>query len=117
LKHIEGKQNWRKSYDYYRWREDAFDKYGHICNVCGSNSNLHVHHLRDATHNPTLKFCIKNAVIVCRQCHLMFHTLYKTSYRKKTTKADFKRFKAIAKYFYKKGFQDGMDKTVDIFDI
>jgi 5-methylcytosine-specific restriction endonuclease McrA len=115
-KKVTGKQAWRKSYDYYKWRTTVINNYGK-CNVCGSEDDLHAHHRMDASNHPDKKFDVKNGVVLCHHCHLLYHTLYKGSYRKKTTNADYKRFKALCKAMIKKGEQNGFNKAVDIYDI
>jgi hypothetical protein len=115
-KKLVGSQAWRKSYDYIKWKKEVVNKHGK-CVICNCEDDLHAHHIRDASHHPDIKFDVKNGVALCHHCHLLYHTLYKGSYRKKTTKADFKRFKALCKAMKKKGEQDGFNKAVDIYDI
>jgi len=68
------------------------------CVICRTRNSLQVHHLRDASNHPELFYDLNNLVCVCDTCHAIFHNRYKGSYRKKTTKVDFKRFKNIINY-------------------
>lgn len=72
-----GKGNWRKLYtDYLRseeWkavREKLFIERGKICECCGSEKKIHVHHL----HYNTLTFeRMEDLKVLCEKCHNQEH--------------------------------------------
>lgn len=97
-------QKWRNSSEYHHWRKAVIER-DKCCKVCSSTDKLNAHHLRDASYHPDIRFDVDNGVTLCHQCHHIFHILYKGSYRKKTYIVDFKRFKAIAKYYRRQGMK------------
>ena len=95
-------QKWRNSKEWKQARHSALER-DKCCIICGGCKKLEVHHIEDASYHPDKRYKLDNLVTLCMMCHRpMFHILFKGGYRKKTTKKDFRKFKAIAKYYLKR---------------
>lgn len=96
-------QKWRRSYSWTKAKRQA-KKRDQGCVICGRSERLEVHHIQDASYHPELRLTLSNLMTLCYWCHRpMFHILFKGGTRKKTSKQDMRKFKAIAKYFIKRG--------------
>jgi len=93
-----GKQRWRNSSAYRHWAEDIKKRDG-CCMICGSEKKLNAHHINDASNHPDLRYDMDNGITLCRKCHVLYHILFRGGYRKKTTKKDFKKYRALVKYY------------------
>ena len=94
----------RRSKEYRHWHDDAIEKANGKCNICGTDKKPQVHHINSMSYFPEQATDPNNAIVLCRTCHFtMFHILFKGGTRKKATKKDLRKFKAIAKYYMKKG--------------
>lgn len=86
------------------WKKECIIRDDYTCQICGSSEKLQVHHIESARYNPELRYIVSNGVTLCKKCHFtMLHILYKGGTRKKTTKKDYRRFRAIAKWYMKIG--------------
>ena len=97
------KKSWRytKKWRDIRYKRLELDNYQ--CQICKDNKRLDVHHIEDASYHQNLRYDINNLITLCHKCHFsMYHILFKGGTRRKTTKKDFKKFKAIANYYMKK---------------
>ena len=83
--------NWRKTRDYRVWRITVIRR-DKVCQICGSMKNRQAHHMNHATYFPDQRFDPNNGICLCNECHKIFHTSFKRSYRKKCTKEDFRQF-------------------------
>ena len=83
--------SWRQSRDYRIWRVRVIGR-DKVCQICGSIKNRHAHHLNHATYFPEQRFDVNNGICLCSNCHKIFHTSYKRSYRVKCTREDFIQF-------------------------
>lgn len=76
------------------------------CIICGSIKGRVVHHLNSVRYFKDQIFDPDNLVTLCdyraNNCHGLFHTVFKNSYRCKCTKEDFKRFMKIIEFKEKK---------------
>jgi 5-methylcytosine-specific restriction endonuclease McrA len=43
------------------------------CEICGSNIELHIHHILHRSSNPELTFDEENLIVLCKNCHLKIH--------------------------------------------
>lgn len=94
-------QKWRRSSNYKNWKYRVKQRDG-CCVMCGSTHKLEAHHLEDGSHNPDLRFAMKNGVTLCRKCHTAFHCMYKKSFRCKATQDDFINFVDLWNYVDKR---------------
>lgn len=91
------KRNWRNSRQYKVWRAKVIRKHKK-CLVCGSIKNRHAHHIESASYNVDLRFDVDNGVVLCKGCHINYHTNYNRSYRIKTTRYNFENFLSLVKH-------------------
>jgi len=91
--------NWRATREYRLWRVACIRR-DKLCVICGSRYKRSVHHIKNGAHHPKDRFDVDNGVTLCggRGCHNAFHTMFKSSYRKKTTKADWENFLDLVEY-------------------
>ena len=63
-------QEYLKSNQWKRKRQEVFRYYGKSCCLCGSRENLHVHHRRydNLGHEPMEDLCV-----LCSSCHAKYH--------------------------------------------
>jgi 5-methylcytosine-specific restriction endonuclease McrA len=95
-KHLRGKDNPRTIIDINRikekkrslaadraWRTKIL-KRDKVCQKCGSDRELQVHHLESYAVNHSLRICQDNGAVLCFSCHLAFHIKYgrKTGFTK-----------------------------------
>jgi len=97
-------QHWRNSKEWHSARNLALELHPY-CDICGATSRLQVHHMDDASYHPDERYIQSNLKVLCYKCHFtMLHILYKGGTRRKTTKKDYRRFKALAKYYIKTSY-------------
>lgn len=68
--------NERRCYEYKLWREAVLKRDGYECQMCGSNDNLHAHHIiawASTEDGSPLRFDVDNGVTLCKECHLKAH--------------------------------------------
>ena len=85
--------------DFSKWSEYVKDRDGYKCVLCGSNENLHVHHIKPISEggkdNP------RNLVTLCEKCHTTVHNdnkkfkKYTKQFEKYVKKVEKKRIKDI----------------------
>lgn len=66
-----------------KWRTDVLIRDNWICQCCGSNKSLNVHHIYNFVNNLNLRYNIDNGIVLCEKCHGMtikgsFHNVYGT---------------------------------------
>lgn len=66
-----------------KWRADVLIRDNGICQCCGSNKSLNVHHIYNFVNNLNLRYNIDNGIVLCEKCHGMtikgsFHNVYGT---------------------------------------
>ena len=54
-------------------RKMVFVRDNYTCNKCGSNENLHCHHLTGVEQNPIESADIDNCITLCYDCHMEVH--------------------------------------------
>lgn len=62
----------RNNYRYRQWRQKILDR-DKVCQECGSESNLEVHHIKHFAEHPELRQNDNNAIVLCRKCHKELH--------------------------------------------
>lgn len=55
------------------WRAAVFERDGHRCQECGSNEQLHAHHIVRWADEPSLRVVVNNGLTLCRKCHEAVH--------------------------------------------
>ena len=83
----------RRSPEYIKWVKDVKDRAMWECELCGNNHKVEAHHVESYTLNPSLRFDINNGVVLCKQCHKLFHKLY----GKRSTYHQFSEFTELMK--------------------
>lgn len=54
-----------------------------VCEICGKEYNLEVHHILPRSSNPELSLDYENLMILCKECHIKIHSNDKHKYTKK----------------------------------
>jgi hypothetical protein len=54
-------------------RKDILDRDGSICQRCGSEVQLHVHHINSVKEYPEDEFKEDNCIVLCKVCHKEEH--------------------------------------------
>ena len=89
--------NWRRTREYRQWRVSVIRRDA-TCVICNSRQNRQAHHIEDGSHHPESRFDVENGITLCRGCHTALHTMFKPSFRHKTTKADWLNFLDLVNY-------------------
>jgi hypothetical protein len=63
----------RRQLRYKLWKEQVFEKLGRKCQHCGTEENLHCHHIEGFRENAKLRYDVDNAMVLCRSCHTKEH--------------------------------------------
>lgn len=63
----------RNRYPYKRWVRAVKDRDGWACRECGSNDQLHAHHIKRWRDYPDLRYEIDNGLTLCHPCHEAAH--------------------------------------------
>jgi 5-methylcytosine-specific restriction endonuclease McrA len=67
----------RNYVDYYVWRLAIFRKDGYQCQRCGYiGKKINAHHIENYFSNKELRTDINNGIVLCIQCHKLFHYTY-----------------------------------------
>jgi len=96
MRKINKNQLWRKTPDYRKWRIKVIRR-DKVCQVCGTIKQRQAHHLNHATYFPDERFDVNNGICLCDECHKIFHTSFKRSYRQKSTRYDNMQFIELLK--------------------
>jgi 5-methylcytosine-specific restriction endonuclease McrA len=56
-----------------RWRAAVLARDGHRCQHCGTDQELHAHHLKTFADHPDLRFEVRNGLTLCIDCHGRVH--------------------------------------------
>jgi hypothetical protein len=57
----------------YNFRKNVLKRDEKICQNCGSNENLHVHHIKSFSKHPESRYDVNNGITLCKQCHQKEH--------------------------------------------
>lgn len=66
----------RATPEYKAWRKAVYGLDNYTCQVCGTNKDLHAHHVLSFSQYPELRLDINNGVTLCRACHSDYHGRY-----------------------------------------
>jgi rRNA maturation protein Nop10 len=64
----------RRSPQYVRWRKQVLERDGHKCTKCGSEENLHAHHIKPFAKYEKQRFKLSNGLTLCKDCHTKVHS-------------------------------------------
>lgn len=67
----------RNNYSYRKWRELVLKRDGYTCKICGTTSDLQVHHIKSFAEYPELRFEVGNGMTLCERCHREVHRLWR----------------------------------------
>jgi hypothetical protein len=70
-----GGGKWRDSAEWYFARELALELDDYTCQHCGSESDLHVHHMCPVSRGGD-KYSQYNLMVLCQDCHISVHSEY-----------------------------------------
>ena len=86
LKHKKGSNHWnwkgglsdvetkfRISAPYVRWKKKVLRRDDYRRTQCGSESKLHVHHIKPYAEYKSLRIVISNGITLCQRCHILTH--------------------------------------------
>ncbi|WP_244990367.1 HNH endonuclease [Clostridium algidicarnis] len=64
--------------EYYKWRDDAYERDKYTCQCCGDNKghNLNAHHIFNYSEHENLRTNINNGITLCDKCHKLYHDTY-----------------------------------------
>lgn len=65
----------RKSPSYKHWRENIIER-DKVCQCCGGDKYLEVHHIFDYKNHESLRITPENGVALCKWCHKKYHSYY-----------------------------------------
>lgn len=66
----------RQTAVYKEWRKQVYEKDSFACQHCGTNVDLHAHHIKSFAKHPDLRYEVSNGITVCRGCHSNIHGRY-----------------------------------------
>lgn len=59
----------RDDVHYREWRDAVKQKYNNTCVKCGSDKNLHSHHVKSWELYPEIRYKVSNGILLCAKCH------------------------------------------------
>lgn len=68
----------RGTTEYRNWRKEVLNRDCYTCQCCQKSKNidLEVHHIHNFASNEELRFSVENGIVLCKECHIEFHTTY-----------------------------------------
>ena len=95
----------RNTIDYLKWRLDIFYKYCFQCQNCGYfGKKINAHHIESYFYNKELRTDINNGIILCKECHQLFHNTYGKTGTTRIQLEEFLKENKNKKNFIKKVF-------------
>lgn len=67
----------RNSKKHNDWKIKVFERDNYFCQHCGSNKNLHAHHVIKWDEDESLRFILDNGLTLCSSCHTKHHVPHK----------------------------------------
>lgn len=64
----------RDSSEVREWRNAVLERDGFCCRSCGSQDELHAHHVESWAKAAALRVELANGVTLCRDCHVLHHS-------------------------------------------
>ena len=68
----------RNNYKYRDWRKNILKRDSYKCTKCGCNIKLNVHHIKEFSKYPKLRFDLNNGITLCNECHKNLHKRIKS---------------------------------------
>lgn len=56
-----------------KWADRVRKNYGEKCAICGSEENLHTHHIFPVALYPAYANLVPNGICLCQKCHMDLH--------------------------------------------
>lgn len=75
-------KNYRGGWKNKKWKEQVKKQNGSICQKCGNDKNLIIHHIYSYKENWDRRHDVNNGVVLCQECHKKFHKSF--GYRNNT---------------------------------
>ena len=66
-------KNCYNSIRYKVWRKHVLGRDNKTCRYCGSINELHVHHIKEWSKYPRLRYSVSNGMTLCINCHDKTH--------------------------------------------
>lgn len=72
----------RSTIEYVNWRNAVYKKDNYTCQCCFVRSSkgcqvfLNAHHIFNWKNHPSLRYEVDNGIALCKECHLLFHSIY-----------------------------------------
>lgn len=72
----------RATYEYRDWRRRVYSRDSYTCQCCGSKNGdsktvyLNAHHIKNWLDYPDERYNVNNGITLCKECHMLFHSLY-----------------------------------------
>lgn len=71
---IAGLQNSvRHTAEYKAWRKAVYERDRFKCQKCGTNKDLHAHHIKEFSKHEALRYVVDNGITLCRKHHGEVH--------------------------------------------
>ena len=88
LPKLQGAHYKKSSILHGQWANDVKERDNRTCRECGSNEQLHAHHLFPRSVFPELRYHLNNGVTLCAPCHKNIHKDIKLTYWKSVRKGE-----------------------------
>ncbi len=79
VKEIRWERNYhpgRKSGPYLNWKIKVLRRDKCTCQVCGTQNDIHVHHICNYSDHPQFATQETNGICLCEKCHRVIHKYY-----------------------------------------
>lgn len=88
---LEERELKRRYPDYYKWRNEVYERDNYTCQICGSRKSgtLIAHHLNGYNWDIEHRTDINNGITLCTRCHNEFHNKFRCG---NNTKEQFEQF-------------------------
>jgi hypothetical protein len=63
----------RETQEYREWRLNVFERDNYKCLLCGSNQQIHAHHIERWADNISKRLTLSNGATLCKNCHRKYH--------------------------------------------
>jgi len=86
----EEREDNRQTFENLEWRKNIYEKFDYTCVICDNRGyKINAHHLNGYHWDKENRFNINNGVVLCKDCHILFHQIYG---HKHNTKEQFEEF-------------------------
>ncbi len=69
----------RRDAELILWKRRVKRRDNNLCQKCGTNKDLQVHHIKNYAQYPEMRYKINNGIVLCKSCHISldgFHSKY-----------------------------------------